>query len=77
MSEAPWLTRISHVRETMDNRIGRPDVNAYLQAGWKLLDTYKHGDERHGFTMVYCLGWLEEAGEIREPGVVDWRPKDV
>ncbi len=49
----------------------KEDVNAYLKAGWTLIETclvnYGEPGEGRSEEMTYCLGWPKKSGETVHP----------
>jgi len=46
------------------------DVNAHIQQGWKLLDTYNASGAQEKQLFKYCVGWPKSAGAINTQNTV-------
>jgi len=62
----PMLSDIIEVRELAHPR----DVNAHIQQGWKLLDTYNAGAPHEKQLLKYCVGWPKSAGAATSQNVI-------
>jgi len=60
------LSEIIEVRELAHPQ----DVNAHIQQGWKLLDTYNATTSHEKQLFKYCVGWPKSAGAINSQNAV-------
>jgi len=60
------LSEIVEVRELAHPQ----DVNAHIQLGWKLLDTYNATGTQEKQLFKYCVGWPKSAGALNTQNTV-------